>query len=165
MHIRTSVLTSTLSACSVLAAPHLRLKRAPAGPQGIDVSGFQPNIDWNAVKANGVEFAYIKATEGTSKHELSELSFGPLDRMSLAFPAYTSPEFSKQYTGATNVGLIRGGYHFAQPSAGSGADQANFFLANGGGWSSDGRTLPGALDLEGRYNISMCDGRDLPIGI
>jgi len=37
-----------------------------AAPQGIDVSSHQPNIDWPAVKASGVEFAYIKATESTS---------------------------------------------------------------------------------------------------
>ncbi|KAG6858087.1 hypothetical protein C0993_006597, partial [Termitomyces sp. T159_Od127] len=38
---------------------------ASAAPQGIDVSGYQPGINWSTVKANGVEFAYIKATEGT----------------------------------------------------------------------------------------------------
>ena len=36
-----------------------------AQPAGIDVSAYQPNIDWNTVKANGISFAYIKATEGT----------------------------------------------------------------------------------------------------
>jgi GH25 family lysozyme M1 (1,4-beta-N-acetylmuramidase) len=36
-------------------------------PHGIDVSGYQPSVNWAAVKANGVSFAYIKATEGTSK--------------------------------------------------------------------------------------------------
>ncbi|KAG6856938.1 hypothetical protein H0H87_011924 [Tephrocybe sp. NHM501043] len=98
-----------------------------AAPQGIDVSGYQPNINWASVKANGVQFAFIKATEGTS---------------------YTNPEFSSQYTGATNNGLIRGGYHFARPDISSGATQATFFLAHGGGWSADGITLPGALDIE-----------------
>src|SRR5579863_5354418 len=31
---------------------------------GIDVSKYQGDIDWNAVKASGVKFAWIKATEG-----------------------------------------------------------------------------------------------------
>ncbi len=31
---------------------------------GIDVSKWQGHIDWQAVKASGVEFAFIKATEG-----------------------------------------------------------------------------------------------------
>ena len=68
--------------------------------------------------------------------------------------AYISPEFNKQYTGATNVGLIRGAYHFARPGSSSGAAQANYFLAHGGGWSGDGRTLPGAIDLEGKDHLS-----------
>ncbi|KAF9109105.1 hypothetical protein BGX27_007985 [Mortierella sp. AM989] len=103
--------------------------------KGIDVSGWQPNVNWNNVKAGGIQFAYIKATEGTS---------------------YRSPEFNNQYIGATNVGIIRGAYHFAQPGSSSGAAQANYFISNGGGWSGDGRTLPGALDLEaGCYGLSQ----------
>lgn len=38
-----------------------------AAPQGIDVSGYQPNINWNTVKSAGIEFAYIKVTEGTGR--------------------------------------------------------------------------------------------------
>ncbi|KAI6010760.1 glycoside hydrolase family 25 protein [Pisolithus orientalis] len=98
-----------------------------AYPQGIDVSDYQPNINWTTVANNGIVFVYIKATEGTS---------------------YISPSFSSQYTGATNAGLIRGGYHFAYPDKSSAATQANYFLAHGGGWSADGITLPGALDIE-----------------
>lgn len=37
-----------------------------AAPKGIDVSHWQGSINWGAVKANGVEFVYIKATESTS---------------------------------------------------------------------------------------------------
>jgi hypothetical protein len=44
--------------------------------------------------------------------------------------------------------LIRGGYHFAHPGETTGAAQANYFIAHGGGWSGDGITLPGMLDLE-----------------
>ncbi|KAK3805372.1 MAG: glycoside hydrolase family 25 protein [Benniella sp.] len=108
-----------------------------AMPEGIDVSGYQPNVTWSAVKANGVEFVYIKATEGTT---------------------FKSGAFNSQYTGATQVGLIRGAYHFAQPASSSGAAQASFFLANGGGWTADGRTLPGALDVEYNPNGPRCYG-------
>ncbi|KAL0573758.1 hypothetical protein V5O48_008201 [Marasmius crinis-equi] len=108
-----------------------------ASPQGIDVSGHQPSVDWNQVKANGVSFAYIKATEGTT---------------------FKSSSFSSQYVGATNVGLIRGAYHFAHPDSSSGAAQANFFLANGGGWTADGITLPGALDIEYNPSGATCYG-------
>lgn len=40
---------------------------ANATPYGIDVSSYQPNVDWTTVKSNGITFAYIKATEGTGK--------------------------------------------------------------------------------------------------
>ena len=68
----------------------------------------------------------------------------------LIFAAFIDPDFSSHYEGATNAGLIRGGYHFAHPDSSSGATQAKYFLAHGGGWSSDGITLPGALDIECR---------------
>ncbi|KAF9342360.1 hypothetical protein BGX26_007698, partial [Mortierella sp. AD094] len=71
---------------------------------------------------------------------------------------YVNPEFSSQYTGATNAGLIRGAYHFAHPNGPSGAIQANYFIAHGGGWSGDGRTLPGAVDLEYGPNGDACWG-------
>ena len=66
--------------------------------------------------------------------------------------------FSKHYTGATAAGLIRGGYHFAHPSTSSGATQAEYFLAHGGGWSSDGKTLPGMLDIEYNPSGATCYG-------
>lgn len=97
-----------------------------ASVQGFDISSYQPNVDFKSAYSNGARFVVIKATEGTS---------------------YISSEFSEQYTGATEAGLIRGGYHFA--SYGNGASEAEYFLAHGGGWSDDGITLPGMLDLEG----------------
>ncbi|KAF9528365.1 glycoside hydrolase family 25 protein [Crepidotus variabilis] len=108
-----------------------------ADPTGIDVSSYQPNVNWASVKASGVSFAYIKATEGTG---------------------YQNPSFSSQYTGATNAGLIRGSYHFARPDVSSGATQANYFIAHGGGWSADGITLPGALDIEYNPYGATCYG-------
>lgn len=102
----------------------------PAGIQGMDVSGWQPSVNWSGEYAMGARFAYIKATEGTS---------------------YRSPTFNSQYIGSYQVGMIRGAYHFAIPSlSSSGAQQADYFVNNGGGWSADGRTLPGLLDIE--YN-------------
>ncbi|KAI0290542.1 N,O-diacetylmuramidase [Multifurca ochricompacta] len=116
---------SLLSAASTASATPL-VKRA--GPQGIDVSHYQGSIDWATVASQGVAWAYIKATEGTT---------------------FIDPLFSQNYIGATNNGIIRGAYHFAHPDTSSGATQANYFLAHGGGWSGDGITLPGAIDLEG----------------
>lgn len=52
----------------------------------------------------------------------------------MTLAGYINPLFSSQYTGATNVGLIRGGYHFALPDRSSGAAQATYFLAHGGAY-------------------------------
>ncbi|KAF5357001.1 hypothetical protein D9756_006487 [Leucocoprinus leucothites] len=120
-----------------LAALALVLPVALAAPQGIDISHWQGSVNFNTVKSKGVEFVYMKATEGTS---------------------YTDPLFSEHYVGATNAGLIRGSYHFARPDISSGATQANFFLAHGGGWSADGITLPGALDIEYNPYGATCYG-------
>jgi GH25 family lysozyme M1 (1,4-beta-N-acetylmuramidase) len=45
---------------------------------------------------------------------------------------------------------VRGAYHFGLPDRASGAAQAEFFVANGGRWTNDGKTLPPVLDIE--YN-------------
>jgi len=127
----------SLAAAAIASPLNSTLVGRQSQPQGIDVSGFQPNVDWNAVKANGISFTFIKATEGTT---------------------FISSTFSSQYTGATNAGLIRGAYHFAHPDSSSGATQANFFLAHGGGWSADGITLPGVLDIENNPSGAECYG-------
>ncbi|GAA2821800.1 lysozyme [Crossiella cryophila] len=111
----------------------------PSGkPLGLDVSGHQGEVNWAAVKNNQATFAYVKATEGTG---------------------FKNPRFSQQYKGSFEVGLIRGSYHFALPDRSGGAAQANFFVDNGGGWSGDGRTLPGALDIEYNPYGPTCYGK------
>ncbi|KAJ4289263.1 hypothetical protein N0V88_007013 [Collariella sp. IMI 366227] len=99
--------------------------------QGFDISHYQPNVDFAAAYNSGARFVIIKATEGTS---------------------YIDPNFSSHYGGATDAGFIRGGYHFAHPGATTGAAEADYFIAHGGGWSDDGITLPGMLDLESENN-------------
>ncbi|MEV7599752.1 lysozyme [Kitasatospora sp. NPDC089797] len=104
---------------------------------GLDVASYQHNVDWSAVSANGAQFAYVKATEGTS---------------------YTNPYFGQQYNGSYDAGLIRGAYHFALPGDSSGSAQANWFVDHGGGWSADGATLPPALDIEYNPYGASCYG-------
>ncbi|WP_236790486.1 lysozyme [Amycolatopsis sp. GM8] len=110
---------------------------ATATVEGIDVSGYQGNVDWNSYWGQGKRFAYVKATENVN---------------------YVNPYFAQQYNGSYNVGMIRGAYHFATPNTSSGAAQANYFLAHGGGWSGDGKTLPGALDMEYNPYGATCYG-------
>ncbi|MDX3225583.1 GH25 family lysozyme [Streptomyces sp. ME19-01-6] len=106
--------------------------------EGVDVSSHQGNVAWSTLWSSGVRFAYVKATEGTT---------------------YTNPYFSQQYTGSYNVGMIRGSYHFALPDNSSGAAQATYFVNHGGGWSKDGKTLPGALDMEYNPYGATCYGK------
>ncbi|WP_441858317.1 lysozyme [Pseudarthrobacter sp. YAF2] len=97
------------------------------GVQGLDVSYYQAAVDWQQQWNMGARFAYVKASEGNY---------------------YTNPAYSSQYQGSRNIGMIRGAYHFAIPNWSSGADQATYFVKNGGGWSPDGYTLPPVLDFE-----------------
>lgn len=105
--------------------------------EGVDVSSHQGNVNWSSLWSSGVKFAYVKATEGTS---------------------YTNPYFTQQYNGSYNIGMIRGAYHFALPDNSSGAAQANYFVDHGGGWSGDGKTLPGVLDIEYNPYGATCFG-------
>ena len=127
----------TMGAVTAAHAPRARTVRirnaavaASAPPQlpGIDISAYQGNINWGSV-APYLDFSYAKATEGNY---------------------YKNPLFYNQYVGPYRHKLIRGAYHFAIPNNSSGQSQADYFIKHGGGWSSDGWTLPGALDIE--YN-------------
>jgi len=60
---------------------------------GIDVSRWQPNVDWNAVKGDGIDFAFIKATEGVN---------------------YVDPEYHTHMQNAIAADVLVGPYHFAR---------------------------------------------------
>lgn len=107
------------------------------GVQGIDVSHWQGSINWTSVRNSGIQFAWMKATEGTT---------------------YRDPSFNTNYPAAHAAGVIRGTYHFALPNSSSGATQANFFASNGGAWSADNLTLPGVLDIESNPYGAQCYG-------
>lgn len=92
-------------------------------PIGIDVSSHQKQIDWRSARADGVSFAYIKATEGSG---------------------YTDPEYDTNHDGARAAGVTVGAYHYFTLCS-PGADQAKDFL--NAVEPADG-DLPPALDLE-----------------
>lgn len=105
--------------------------------QGIDVSHWQGSINWSAVASDGIRWAYMKATEGTT---------------------YEDPRFDSNYINSYNAGLIRGAYHFGRPDVSGGAAQARHFVNNGGNWSADGKTLPPVLDIEYAPSGDSCYG-------
>ncbi|MBM6621222.1 cell wall-binding repeat-containing protein [Micrococcaceae bacterium RIT802] len=121
---------ATLAGLSVPTSwAELRTWRPP-GVLGVDVSHHQGDVDWSHAWGEGARFAYIKATQ------------------SWPSGVYDDPEFPQNYADAYRQGMIRGAYHFAMPAHSSGTTQAREFLANGGGWSADGKTMPPLLDIE-----------------
>jgi GH25 family lysozyme M1 (1,4-beta-N-acetylmuramidase) len=126
------------AAAAALVAVGIGVTAAEASTTaGIDVSHHNGAINWTSVHNAGIQFAYIKDTEGTS---------------------YKDPTFNTNYTAAYHAGVIRGAYHFALPNVSSGASQADFFVNSGGAWSADNHTLPGALDMEYNPYGSTCYG-------
>ena len=95
---------------------------------GVDVSHHKGDVDWRRVRADGISFAYLKATEGTG---------------------FTDPRFADNLRGAKAAGLRAGGYHYFT-LCGSGAPQAEHYLSVIG----DGTTMPPAVDVE---FIGNCD--------
>lgn len=117
------LLLAALAAAAWLYAPHWHPSDPRFPAQGIDVSHHQGRIDWKLLPAQGVDFAYIKASEGG-------------DHRDRAFPA--------NWSGARNAGIARGAYHFftlCRP----GAEQAVNFIA---AVPADPDALPPAVDLE-----------------
>lgn len=94
---------------------------------GIDVSSWDPFIDWQEVRNQDIRFAIMKSTEG-------------LD--------YFSKHFTEQWEGAKSVGILRGSYHYLH-AAQDGAKQADFFLSKVDVQDGD---LPPCLDIEGTNN-------------
>ncbi|MGB8519819.1 MAG: GH25 family lysozyme [Candidatus Tumulicola sp.] len=99
------------------------------GLKGIDVSYAQGDIDWHAVRAAGIAFAFIKATEGASIQDA---------------------QFARNWPVAKSVGIHRGAYHFFHFSDDPVA-QAHYFLASAKPQKGD--LLP-AVDVETADGIS-----------
>jgi lysozyme len=91
--------------------------------RGVDVSEYQGVIDWAEIAAQGIDFAYIKATEGS----------GSVD-----------PFFARNLPDARAAGLRAGAYHFFSFDS-PGLTQAENFIAVVP--VLDG-LLPPAVDLE-----------------
>ncbi len=63
--------------------------------EGIDVSEFSIDIDWEQVKSNGVHFAYARVNDGTT---------------------HVDSYFQSYWSGMKQVGIMRGSYFFFRPS-------------------------------------------------
>lgn len=96
---------------------------------GVDVSHYQNRVNWDSVAATGVQFAFVKATEGETWQD----SF-----------------FCKNWEKMRKIGLKRGAYHFLNPSLNARLQAENFLqmvdLAPG--------DLPPVVDIEHKEGVS-----------
>ncbi|HVB88961.1 MAG TPA: GH25 family lysozyme [Beijerinckiaceae bacterium] len=98
---------------------------------GIDVSKYQGDIDWAAVRRARVKFAWIKATEGGD---------------------YVDSDFQRNWIAAKEAGVPRGAYHFVywcRPWR----QEIGWFEAN---VPVDPDALPPVLDVEATPDSKTC---------
>ena len=97
--------------------------------RGVDVSSYQGDIDWNVLSLQRIDFAYIKATEGSST----------VDRC-----------FEANWTNASKTPLRIGAYHFFSFES-SGENQAKLFIST---VEAVPNMLPPVIDVEfyGRFH-------------
>lgn len=103
------------------------IKVCATGPvvRGLDVSHYQPKINWSQVKAGGYEFAFLKATEGLTRRD---------------------PLYLQHKAGAKIAGLMVGAYHFFRPNIDPIAQAAHFARTIGPQHSP--QDLPPVIDFE-----------------
>jgi GH25 family lysozyme M1 (1,4-beta-N-acetylmuramidase) len=75
---------------------------------GIDVSTHQAAQDWDALKSDGLTFAFAKASEGQTSRD---------------------GKFSTHIKGIKAAGLVAGAYHFAWPNQDASKEAANYIAA------------------------------------
>lgn len=103
---------------------HVNGLRATKYPiHGVDVSHYQGDIDWSVLADQDIQFAYIKATEGSS---------------------HIDENFVSNYKEARQAGLRVGAYHFFSYDS-SGITQAEIFIDTVEKFDS---MLPPVVDVE-----------------
>lgn len=115
------------------------VREASAGHQhhpvhGIDVAKYQGEIDWQAVKASGIAFAFIKATEGSD---------------------ILDTKFHHNWAAAKAAGVPRGAYHFSYWCSPI-ENQIAWFKRH---VPVERDALPPVLDLEWNFQSPTCPKR------
>ncbi len=120
---------SILGAGAADADPGFRARCARGATlRGIDVSKWQGDIDWDAVKAAGIEFAFIRVSDGAARPD---------------------PAFARNWAEAGRVGIARGAYQYFRPLEDP-EEQADLLLSAVG--------PPGPRDLPPVIDIEVSDG-------
>ncbi|WP_251551692.1 glycoside hydrolase family 25 protein [Neobacillus muris] len=91
--------------------------------KGVDVSSYQGEIDWGQFEKQGVKFAFMKATEGST---------------------YVDPTFEENWKSAENTKMRTGAYHFFSYDS-AGKTQAQNFIQT---VPLNRDSLPPVIDVE-----------------
>ncbi|WP_402469685.1 GH25 family lysozyme [Isoptericola aurantiacus] len=91
--------------------------------RGVDVSAYQGEIDWPVLAEQDLDFAFLKATEGSS---------------------HVDERFAANWAGARDTDLLVGAYHFLSFES-SGQDQAAHLIEQ---VPDEPGTLPPVVDVE-----------------
>jgi len=118
---------------ALLGAATPTVAAKPQALEGIDVSHYQPQLDWSKVQHAGVSFVIAKATEGRT---------------------FVDPHYATYKKQAEAQRLAFTAYHFARPnkSAGDAVAEADAFLAAA---QLNGRDLVPVLDLEDNGGLGV----------
>ncbi len=102
--------------------------------RGVDVSEYQGEIDWEVLAGQELQFAFIKATEGSS---------------------YRDPQFAHNWQAAQKSGLAVGAYHFFSFESPGQTQTENFIAAI----PKTPGMLPPVVDVEfyGAYKHNLPD--------
>ena len=92
--------------------------------RGVDISAYQVDVDMLQLKGQGIQFIYIKATEGSS---------------------HVDDYFERNWQNAKDASLLAGAYHFFSFDSAGETQAPNFIEVVG--QSLSGRLLP-AVDIE-----------------
>ena len=131
--IRTVLVASLLVACTSTEptpADETTIDQAATvcgkGPtvKGIDVSYYQGVIDWTKVRADGVEYAFVRVSDGLN---------------------YQDSKFAANWSGSRAAGVLHGAYQFFRPGQDPIA-QADLLLSKMGTPAPD--DLPPVIDVE-----------------
>lgn len=101
----------------------LRPNIDPGYLAGTDLSHWQAKVDWKKVEGGGIDYAWLKASDGASR----------------------DPTFLTRWTDVKKTSIFAGAYHFLRPRP-SGAEQAKVFLKLMGPLGPN--NLPPVVDVE-----------------
>ena len=104
--------------------------------RGVDVSAYQGEVDWQVLSSQKIDFAYIKATEGSS---------------------FTDERFEYNWANASKTDLKIGAYHFFSFES-SGENQANHFIDT---VTAIDDMLPPVIDVEYYGRFASADDIDV----